>query len=338
MGNRGCLHDAQGRITKSSARKAWVTCLLDFKGRHRQIMAPGQYTELFFLDEATALAAGHRPCGTCQKSRYEIFKQLWVKANTELLPGKGATIQEIDECLHAERRSSAVEGVGWTAILGDLPDGTFILVEDDPMQPYLIWASRLHPWHAGGYGPSMGINLAEGVTVITPHSVVNALAEGYFPQVHSTVTGAPPKKPEPREPKEKSKTRSRPGTPTSVSQEQRSEASHPVKSSATAHRLYKLSKTPAGKDLYTYFAAILRVTGMDGGAVYPLQKFLGNFSGHLKAGRIEKIDDGYKLTPQGMDYFSDRYKPGSRQHVEENEVQAVIKMITEGGSGWSVLE
>ena len=77
MGNRGTLHDAHGQLTSQRwTRKPWVTCQLSFKDRHRQVMSPGQYTELFFLDEATALAAGHRPCATCQGDWHPSIKDL----------------------------------------------------------------------------------------------------------------------------------------------------------------------------------------------------------------------------------------------------------------------
>jgi hypothetical protein len=78
MGNRGCLHGANRQLTsKRWTRKAWVICELSFHGRHRDVMAPGSYTELFFLDEATALAAGHRPCGTCRKAASKDFVAAW---------------------------------------------------------------------------------------------------------------------------------------------------------------------------------------------------------------------------------------------------------------------
>jgi hypothetical protein len=95
--------------------------------------------------------------------------------------------------------------------------------------------------------------------------------------------------------------------------------------------LYKLKKTPAGKALFTYTAAILKVTGMDQGKVYPLKKFLGNFSGHVQAGRIQKEPGGYRLTSGGIDYFNDRYKPGNAQHVEQAEVEAIMNLIRNGG-------
>ena len=83
MGNRGCLHDDQKRIISRSKRDAWVTCALSFKGIRRPLMAPGSYTELFFLDEATALAAGHRPCATCRRDRYDAFMAAWSKGNRD---------------------------------------------------------------------------------------------------------------------------------------------------------------------------------------------------------------------------------------------------------------
>ena len=105
MGNRGCLHDATGRLLRN--RKAgyngWIYCLLEFNGRHRQIMAPGRYTELFFLDEVTALAAGHRPCYECQRSRYNEFMQRWAEANKGLLGGEKLSAPLVDAVLQKER-------------------------------------------------------------------------------------------------------------------------------------------------------------------------------------------------------------------------------------------
>ena len=89
MGNRGCLHDASaqltGRIVRPYRLTNWIYCVLSFKGRHRQVMSPGRYTELFFLDEATALAAGHRPCAECQRGRYNEFMRCWAAGNPELV-------------------------------------------------------------------------------------------------------------------------------------------------------------------------------------------------------------------------------------------------------------
>ena len=99
MGNRGCLHNAQQQIVKNYQLKRWIYCLLEYKGWHRAIMQPNRYTELFFLDEFTALAEGHRPCALCQPKRYQTFKTLWQEAH-----GVGkVSIDEIDAHLHQER-------------------------------------------------------------------------------------------------------------------------------------------------------------------------------------------------------------------------------------------
>ena len=99
--------------------------------------------------------------------------------------------------------------------------------------------------------------------------------------------------------------------------------------------MYRLEKTPAGRALFTYFAAVLIATEMDEGGVYPLKKFFGNFSGHEQAGRIEKAPGGYRLTRAGRDYFSDRFQPGNPQHVDRREVDAMVRLIRTGQApGW----
>src|SRR4051812_43548063 len=98
MGNRGCLHDAKGRIRRPWQLERWIVCLLRFKGRRRTVMTPGHYTELFFLDEATALAAGHRPCAECRRGRFDAFRRA-VVAGTESEPLPTAV--EIDRQLQA---------------------------------------------------------------------------------------------------------------------------------------------------------------------------------------------------------------------------------------------
>ena len=102
MGNRGVLHDAQGRIRRPWQVKRWLICLLDFKGRRRPLMAPNRYTELYFLDEATALAAGHRPCAECRRARFLAFRDAWASANGGV-PPESVRVAMIDDQLHAER-------------------------------------------------------------------------------------------------------------------------------------------------------------------------------------------------------------------------------------------
>jgi hypothetical protein len=100
MGNRGCLHDAHERIRRVCTVTRWIVCVLQFKGRRRPIMRPGHYTELFFLDEVTALAAGHRPCAECQRERYVTFRQHWAAARG--IDGRPSA-DDMDAVLHVER-------------------------------------------------------------------------------------------------------------------------------------------------------------------------------------------------------------------------------------------
>ena len=108
----------------------------------------------------------------------------------------------------------------------------------------------------------------------------------------------------------------------------------------TPTQMHKLRITPTGRQLYAYMAAILEVTGMDQGSVFPLKKFLGNFKTHLDSGRINRTDGGYQLTPMGIDYFRDRYNPGNPQHIERVEVEIKIRGITGGiqSDDWVKLE
>src|SRR5664279_1736537 len=98
-GNRGCLHDEAGRIRRSFNGKRWIACRLQFRDWHRTpLMQPGRFTELFFLDEATAFAAGHRPCALCRRADYDAFTAVWA----ELHPGEGGA-DAVDARLHGER-------------------------------------------------------------------------------------------------------------------------------------------------------------------------------------------------------------------------------------------
>ena len=183
MGNRGTLHDAHGQLTSQRwTRKPWVTCQLSFKDRHRQVMSPGQYTELFFLDEATALAAGHRPCATCRRDDYSRFKQLWTEANAGRLGLANPAIKDIDNTLHGERFISAGMQGDWHPSIKDLPNGTFVVL-DQPAKAWLVWGSVLLEWSPGGYQSYMKRPDGEA-NVLTPQSVVAVLDAGYKPELH----------------------------------------------------------------------------------------------------------------------------------------------------------
>lgn len=178
MGNRGILHDEDGRLEAARWRhRNWVTCRLSFKGRHRPIMAPRRYTELFFFDEAVALAAGHRPCAECRRLDYERFRDAWVAAHG----GPRPSAVEMDRALHAARLQPPGRNQrNFTARLRDLPDGVFIQAPDGV--PHLIWAGRLHPYLGDRYGPRLSIRPAEISKVLTPAPSCRVLAAGYRPR------------------------------------------------------------------------------------------------------------------------------------------------------------
>ena len=176
-GNRGCLHDERGDIRRQYATKRWIACQLHFRGRRRaQIMAPGRYTELFFLDEVTALAAGHRPCAECRRADYNPLTELW----SELHPGPiGA--DAIDEQLHRERLDPRTRQRRFhSAPYRDLPDGVFVLYESEPC---LVLGSRLLTWSPGGYTTSHRRPRNQAAVVITPPTLSAVLERGWSPLV-----------------------------------------------------------------------------------------------------------------------------------------------------------
>jgi hypothetical protein len=184
-GNRGCLHDAQGRIRRAYKTTRWIICLLEFKGVRRQIMAPGLWTELFFLDEATALAAGHRPCAYCQRPRFELFRTLWAAANPTLAAGPKPSAPQIDAVLHRERITASGQKITYLSKLELLPAGVLVTTHE-AQQTYLWWGGRLWPWSPAGYGNAAERAGDSMVQVLTPRSVASVLAHGYPVQVHPT--------------------------------------------------------------------------------------------------------------------------------------------------------
>src|SRR5215208_5408312 len=122
MGNRGCLHDDHDHPLRQYQGRRWIICVLDFKGRTRRPMPPGHYTSLFFLDEATGLAAGHRPCAECQRQRFRAFRAAWAAGGAAQTATRPPTAGEIDDRLHPERVGEGGEKVRFAADLDDLPD------------------------------------------------------------------------------------------------------------------------------------------------------------------------------------------------------------------------
>jgi len=172
MGNRGCLHDAAGRIRRGWSGRRWITCRTDFRGRKRALMTPGRYTELFFLDEATACAAGHRPCAECRRADYLRFRALWVA----VLGGDGGA-DTIDRALHRARLDGARRRLG-LARLADLPAGAMVVAGDAPA---LVARGGLWRWSFQGYSP---LPSAQGqLPVLTPDPLVRLMRAGWDVQM-----------------------------------------------------------------------------------------------------------------------------------------------------------
>ena len=180
MGNRGLLHNERQEIVRPYRLIPWITCVLSFKNRHRPVMAPGQYTELFFLDEATSFAAGHRPCKECRREAHGLFKKYWALGNPLYALNEHAKIGAIDAVLHAERITVDNTKVLYEAPIGELPDGAFFLQDG---KPFLIRGDKLYPWMPEGYGQAIDRPKETCVMVLTPRSVVNAFSAGYRPQM-----------------------------------------------------------------------------------------------------------------------------------------------------------
>jgi hypothetical protein len=188
-GNRGCLHDEQGRIVRDYQVQRWIICVLAFKGRQAELMRPGFYTHLFFLDEATALAAGHRPCAECQRERFLAFREHWAAANPTLAGSPRPLATTIDNALHQERiaggrqRATLPRKVTYTAALSGLPDGAMVR-PPDAMTAHLVLGGHLRPWSFAGYKEPVTRPADATVMVLTPRSIVAALVHGYQPLLH----------------------------------------------------------------------------------------------------------------------------------------------------------
>jgi hypothetical protein len=172
-GNRGCLHDAQGRIRRRFNGRRWIGCRLEFRGWQRgPLLQPGKFTELFFLDEATAFAAGHRPCALCRREDYTRFTALWQ----ELHPGQTGA-DAIDLQLHGERVEPETRAQRHhEARLDDLADGAFVLRDGTA---WLVRGRELLRWTPAGYTERAARPRGAAATLITPPSLVAALSAGW---------------------------------------------------------------------------------------------------------------------------------------------------------------
>ena len=138
-------------------------------------MTGRNWTELFFLDEATAFAAGHRPCGYCRRAAYNAYVSAWTNAT-----GNRPSAKEMDRILHPARVTRDRHQIHHDAPLNMLPDGTFVLIKEDP---HLVWQGRTLPYSPDGYGPPKPKDPHTNVVVLTPKPTVAVLAAGHVPQV-----------------------------------------------------------------------------------------------------------------------------------------------------------
>lgn len=183
MGNRGGrIHRADRTLgMRRWASKAWICCRLAFKARHRVVWG-NSYTELFFLDEPTALAAGHRPCFECRRADANAFAAAWGRAQHLSEPPQAP---EMDDVLHAERLMGRTQRTHKRP-LAKLPDGTFIASADKPDVAYAVRGDRLLHWSYNGYGDARPHAGHGDVTVLTPPHIVDVLAAGYRPAWHDS--------------------------------------------------------------------------------------------------------------------------------------------------------
>jgi hypothetical protein len=178
MGNRGVLHNDHQEIVRGHRGIRWICCELQFKGRRDPVMAPGLYTRLFFLDEATALAAGHRPCAECRRPEYHAFLEAWTRAH------KGTwSAPSMDLVLHRERLGPRHE-----LALDSLPDGCIV---EWTGQPHLVRGDSLLPWTHGGYTGRTERPKGTMVKVLTPTSIVRTLRAGYLAKCGSGTAALP---------------------------------------------------------------------------------------------------------------------------------------------------
>jgi hypothetical protein len=183
-GNRGIIHDPETKtLTRRWAGKAWLVCVCEFRGRRREVMGGRSWTELFFLDEATALAAGHRPCFYCRRDDANRFRAAWEQGNRVAK----VRARDIDRELHRERLSGGKKRLHPLPMpLKRLPDGAMVHVRNES---YLIARGRALAWSPAGYRQAQ--NALQDAMLLTPPSTLRALSAGYRPVLHPSALCIP---------------------------------------------------------------------------------------------------------------------------------------------------
>ena len=179
-GNRGIIHDDESNILRTLAHQNWVTCALHYKDRKQALMAPGRYTQLFFLDEVTAQSAGHRPCATCRRERYRSFVDAWCQFHGRPDDGRSAP-RAIDRILHAAWIARNGTTVTFRAKPADLPDGTIFAGDEAPT---LRWNGGFLAWSFSGYLEA-DASRSEEVSVQTPKPLIDLYSAGWTPDTQT---------------------------------------------------------------------------------------------------------------------------------------------------------
>lgn len=190
-GNRGCLVDGHGRLVRNNKGVLWITCRTDYRDRKHPLAAPRTWTPLFFLDDAVALAAGHRPCGLCRRSDYLAFQRAIAAAAPT---GEALSASELNRVLAAERYrggrglNRATDRILWSSEIDMLPRGT-IIVDPDTREARLVTSGHLQTFAFESWGPPQERPSSGTVQVLTPPTSVTALLNGFAPRLHATAVG-----------------------------------------------------------------------------------------------------------------------------------------------------
>jgi hypothetical protein len=179
MGNRGVIHNADQQIIRPFKLNAWITCQLEFKNRKRVVMTPDRWTELFFMDEATSFAAGHRPCAECRREDFTRFKSFWLLGNPEYEFDLKTPIQKIDQILHKERIGPDKSKIIFEEFSNLIPNGSFVSIDKEA---HLIYNQEIFRWTPFGYEKGIGLPDKSSLNVLTPKSIVNTFRAGYEPE------------------------------------------------------------------------------------------------------------------------------------------------------------
>lgn len=182
MGNRGRLKVESGLLAGRSRwnTQSWIYCDIDPKYAPKEEVDPRKYTKLFFLDEPTALSAGHRPCWDCLRDRYYKFIEAWLAGNPEYDFQKDIP-KQIDRVIHKERTSRMRGECSYFESLANLPDGVMVTLDNNVTECYLLQGTELFKWSPSGYADTISVDSKILVEVLTPKSIVNAINAGFCP-------------------------------------------------------------------------------------------------------------------------------------------------------------